>query len=219
MPGFDNFDDDVFVDDQSFARRRLIGDDAKIGGAEGLIGVDAARFYFVLQRFRKRRTRHQRALDRRDIAPGGRSRIEQDFEEIRRAAVADRAVGLDQLELRFGIAGPGRNDRAAERACGGIENEAARRQMIAEGVQHHVAGPKTRGEQRPRAAPRICGRRFRLEDRARGGEQSAERSDRRVDEPAEWRVCLVKGRQFGLAEYRQLCERGKVLDRTEIDAL
>jgi len=30
------------------------------------------------------------ALDRRDIAPGTRRQVEQDFEEIRRAAVSDR---------------------------------------------------------------------------------------------------------------------------------
>ena len=129
--------------------------DAEIGGAERLIGVDAARLDFVLQRFRKRRARHQRALDRGDIAAGAGRRIEQDFQEIRRAAIADRAIGLDQFELRFGIAGTGRDHRAAERARGGIEDEAARRQMIAEGVQHDIAGPEARGEQRPRAAPGI----------------------------------------------------------------
>jgi len=41
----------------------------EISGAERLIGIDAARFYLVLQRFRKCRAGNQRAPNRRDIAP------------------------------------------------------------------------------------------------------------------------------------------------------
>src|SRR5229473_1476292 len=86
-----------------------------------------------------------------------------------RAAVAHRAIRFDQLELRFGIAGTGRNHRAAERARGGIEDEAAGGQMIAECVQHHVARPEAGREQRPRTAPGIRVDRFGLENRARRG--------------------------------------------------
>ena len=60
----------------------------------------------VLQRFREGRAGHQRALDRGDVAAGGCRGIEQDLEEIRRAAIADRAIGLDQLELRSVLPGP-----------------------------------------------------------------------------------------------------------------
>ena len=45
-------------------------------------------------------------LDRGDIAPGACGGIEQDLKEVRRAATADRAISLDQYELRFGVAGP-----------------------------------------------------------------------------------------------------------------
>ena len=66
-----DFQDQVLVDDHAFARRGLKGNQAEIGGAERLIGIDAARFDLVLQRFRKRRARHQRALDRGDVAARG----------------------------------------------------------------------------------------------------------------------------------------------------
>ena len=155
-------------------------------------------FDFVLQRFRKRRAGNQRALDRGDIAAGAAGRVEQDLEEIRRAAVADRAIGLDQFELRLGIAGAGRDHRAAQRARRGIEDEAARRQMIAEGVQHHVAGPEARREQRPRAAPGIGMDGLGLEDRAGRGEQPSERAGEPGDEAAERRRGLVQGREVGL---------------------
>ena len=111
--GFDDFQNQVLVHGHALARPRLEGDHAKIGGAECLAGVDAARLHFFLQRFRKRRAGDQRALDRGYIAPAARSRVQQDLQEVRRAAIADRSVGLDQLELRVGVAGAGRNDRAA----------------------------------------------------------------------------------------------------------
>ena len=168
--------------------------EAEIGGAEGLVGVDAARLDLLLQRFRKGRARDQRALDRGDVAAGRGGGIEQDLQEVRRAAIADRPIGLDQLELRLGIAGAGRDHRAAERARGGIEDEAAGRQMIAEGVEHDVAGTEADGEQRPCAAPGIGLRAFRLEDRAGRGEQPRERAGRGRDEAAEGRRCLVQGR-------------------------
>ena len=59
-----DFQDEVLVENQAFARRGFESDQAEIGGAERLKGVDAARFHFVLQRFRKRRARNRRALDR-----------------------------------------------------------------------------------------------------------------------------------------------------------
>ena len=93
--------------------------------------------------------------ERGDVAARGGGRVEQDLEEVRRAAIGDRAEGLDELELLLGVAGPGRDDRAAERARGGIEDEAAGRQVIAEGVEHHVAGAEAGRVQRARAAPRI----------------------------------------------------------------
>ena len=38
-----DFQDQVLVDDHAFARRRFKGDHAEVGGAERLIGIDAAR--------------------------------------------------------------------------------------------------------------------------------------------------------------------------------
>ena len=113
------------------------------------------RFDLLLQRRRKRRAGNHRALDRGDVAVGGDGRIDQNLQEIGRAAIADRAIRFDQFELGFGIAGARRDDGAAERAGGGVEDEAAGRQVIAEGVQHDVARTKAGGKQRACAAPGI----------------------------------------------------------------
>src|SRR5581483_5480670 len=93
-------------------------------------------------------------------------RIDQDLQKVRRAAIADRVVSLDQFELRVEIAGTRWNDRATERARGSVENEAAGRDVIAESVQHDVARSKAGRKQRARAPPGIGVPCFRLEDRS-----------------------------------------------------
>ena len=214
-----DFHDQVLVDDHAVARRRLERDHAEVGGAERLIGIDAARLHFVLQRFRKRRAGYQRALDRGNVAPGACGGVEQDLQEIRRAAIADRAIGLDQLELLLGIAGAGRNHRAAQRPRRGVENEAAGRQMVAEGIEHDVAGPEARRKQRPRAAPGVGMDGLGLENRPRRGKQPPERSQGPGHEPAERRRGLVQGREFRLAQHRQARQRGAAGHGSGIDAL
>ena len=151
--------------------------------------------------------------------PGACGGVEQDLEEIRRAAVADRAIGLDQLELLLGIAGAGRNHRAAQRPRRGVEDEAAGRQMIAEGVEHDVAGPEAGRKQRPRAAPGVGMSGLGLEDRAGRGKQPPERPQRPRDEAAERRRGLVQGREFRLAQHRQARQRGPAGHGSRIDAL
>src|SRR5439155_98697 len=95
----------------------------------------------------------------------------------------------------------GRNHRASQRPRRGIEDEAAGRLMIAEGIEHHVAGPEARREQRTRPAPWVRMDRLGLEDRARRGEQPPERPQGPGHEPAEgWRG-LVQGREFRLAQH------------------
>ncbi len=201
--GPDDFQDQILADDHALARRGLKGDQPEIGGAERLIGIDAARSYFVLQRLRKRRAGHQRALDRGHIAAGARSRIEQDLEEIGGSAITDRAIGLDQLELRVGVAGAGRNYRATQRTGRAIEDEASRGQMIAEGVEHHVARAKPCREHRPRPAPGVGVSGLGLEDRAGRRKQPSKRAREARDKAAERRRGLVQGRQVGLAQHRQ----------------
>jgi len=148
-----------------------------------------------------------------------RAGVEQDLEEVRRAGIGRRAVGLDQVELLLGVAGAGRDHRAAERAGGGIEDEAARRQVIAEGVVHDVAAAETGGEQRARAVPRIGLGGFRLEDRAGRDEQVRERAGLDRDEAAEGQGGLLLRRQPRLAHHRQLRQRGAAGDRIGVDAL
>ena len=121
-----DLDDQVLVDDHAGARPGLIGDDADIGGRVGLVGVDAARGDVLLEGFREGGAGDQRLPDAGGIAAGFRCGIEEDLEEVRRAAIGDRPEGGDHLELLLGLAGPGRDDDAAERPGARIHHEAAR---------------------------------------------------------------------------------------------
>src|ERR1700726_96218 len=94
-----DFQNQIFVDYQTFVGGGLIGDQAQIGGTESLISINATRLDLVLQRLRKRRAGHQRTLDRRNIPAGARRRVEQDLEKVWRTGVGDRSVSLDQFEL------------------------------------------------------------------------------------------------------------------------
>src|ERR1700675_1230368 len=44
-----DFQDQILIDDHAIAGRRFKRDQTKIGGAERLIGIDAARSYLILQ--------------------------------------------------------------------------------------------------------------------------------------------------------------------------
>ena len=50
----DDLEDQILVHHEAVARLRFISDQAEIGGAERLIGLDAMRFDLLLQRRRKR---------------------------------------------------------------------------------------------------------------------------------------------------------------------
>jgi len=154
---------------------------AEIGGAERLIGIDAARFYLLLQRQRKRRADTSARLIE-DTSRRRSRRIEQDFQEIRSAAVADRPIGLDQFELASVLPGPAGDHGATERPGGSIEDEAAGRQMITEGVQDHVAGRKPAANSAARRARVAWWARAQRSDGR--GKQPPERSRKAVDEAA-----------------------------------
>ena len=91
--------------------------------------------------------------------------------------------------------------------------------MIAEGVQHDIAGAETGREQRPRAAPGIGVNGLGLEDRTGRGEQPSKRARKPGDEAAEGRGGLVQGREFRLAQHRQAGQRRPAGDAGGIDAL
>src|SRR4029077_10492705 len=101
-------------------------------------------------------------------------------------------VTCDQADWRVGIAGACRNHGAAERTRRRVEDEAAWRQVIAEGVEHDVAGPEADGEERTRAAPGIGKRAFGFEDGAGRGEQPRERAGGLGDEAAKRRRGLMQ---------------------------
>ncbi len=142
---------------------------------------------FLLEGFRKGRPRDDGLRQERDVAARGGRGIEHDLEEVRGADEGRGAVGLDQFELRLGVARPRRNHRAAEGAGGGVEHEPARRQVIAEGVEHDVAGPQAGRVQRARPPPWIGLAALRLVDRPGRGEEPAEGARRPGDEAAEGR--------------------------------
>jgi len=90
--------------------------------------------------------------------------------------------------------------------------------MIAEGVEHDVAGAEADGKERACAAPGVGVSAFRLEDGAGRGEEPRERAWGLGYEAAEGRIGLVQGREFRLAQHRQFCERGPAGDGCRVDS-
>ena len=112
--GAHDLDQHGLVDDHAFARLALVGDDAELGGGVALQHRDAARGEFLPQRGRQRRAGNEAAPERGGLA-GLLGGVEQDLQKVRRADIASRLEMRDRLELLLGIAGAGRDDRAAER--------------------------------------------------------------------------------------------------------
>ena len=216
--GPDDLDNKVFVDDQPVARRALVGDEAEIGRGIGLIRRNAAGGDVVLQRFRKRGAGHERFFERRRPAAPRFVSVEKDLQEIGRAAIGDGPKGRDHRELLLGAARSRRNDGAVEGARRRVHDEAGRHEVVAERVEHDVAGSKAGGIQRACASPRIRLPTFRLEDRPRRREEAAERGQRRRDQAAERRCRLLQARQIGLAQNRQGGKRAAARDLLRIDA-
>ena len=140
----------------------------------------------------------------RIFASGG---LDEDLQEVRRAAIGFRTIGLDQLELLLGIAGTCGNDRAAQGPRAGIHDEAARRQMIAEGVEHHVAPAKARCEQRAREPPVISRLALGLVDAARRREHAPQPTPLRGGEAAERPLGALQLAERRLAHHRKARER------------
>ncbi len=184
----------------------------EVGGRVQLIGVDATRPDLGLQRWRKRGAGNRRALERGRIALRCSRRIEQDLQEIRRAGVGRRSQVLDQVELLLGVAGSGRDHRATDRARAPVEDEAAGRQVVREGVEDHVASAHPGGIEPARRAPRILVATFGLVDRTGRREEAPEPIDRIRDETAKGRRRLLPRRQFRLSQHRQACQRGSGRD-------
>jgi hypothetical protein len=125
----------------------------------------------------------------------------------------------DRLDLLLGVADAGRDHRAAERLGAGVHDVPARRQVIGERVVHDIAGPKAGGVERPRGAPPVGVIALGFEDRPRGHQQAPQLAGRLQRQSAERRHRLLQGRQVGLAQDRQLGERGARGHRLGVDAL
>ena len=180
--GAHDLDDQLLVHHQPFARRGLVGDDAEVGGAVGLVGVDAAR---------RAGTRAPAAGTprRKRSAPLDRARshaqlvalLQDQLEERRRADVARRLQVGDHARLHLGLPDAAGNHRAAEVVQPGLEHRARGREVIRVAVEHHVAGAEAGREERARGAPEVRAAALGIVDRARARRRCA-----RAPRPA-WR--------------------------------
>jgi hypothetical protein len=93
----DDLKNQILVDHHALPRPGLECDQAQVRGAERLIGVDAARLDFLLQRSWKRCARHQRALDRGDVALGAIGCIPTELRRL--AADIQNAIKTMPAEL------------------------------------------------------------------------------------------------------------------------
>ena len=182
----------------------LIGDDADIGGAVALQDREPAAAEFAAQRRRQGFGRDQRLFQRGNVGALARRPVEQDLQKRRRADIADRLQIGDRPQLLLGLAGAGRDDRAAKRFGGALDHRAGRGQMVGKGVVHEIAGAKPGGKERPREAAVIGAPAFRLVDRSGRGEDAAQRRHRHRGKPAKRRVAPLQLDQLGFAGQRQI---------------
>ena len=106
----------------------------------------------------------------------------------------------------------------------GFHHRAGRCEVIAEGVVHQVAGPKTGCEDRARCAPIVARAAFRLVDRTGRGEDPQRAAAR---PPSDGRIAaehvlrtdgLLALEQLVLARDRQRGQRGAAVDDRRVDA-
>ncbi len=124
----------------------------------------------------------------------------------------------DRLDLHLGVADASRDRGAAERREPRLENEGAGREVIGEGIVHDIARPEAGGEERARHAVDVPVMALRLEDRPGRHQQAFHLAGRRDVEAAERRPLLLQRHEIGLAQERELRERGARGDGFRIDA-
>ena len=217
VPGMDQLENDPLVDHHAFAKlalraRALISDDADIRGAVALQHAEPAAAEFGAQRRRQGFRPDQRLLQRGNVAALARRAVEQDLEEGRRPDIADRPQIGDRAQLLLGLAGAGRDHRAAERLGAALDHRARRGQMIREGVVHEIAGAKPGGEEGPREAPVIRPPALRFVDRPGRHEDPSEGRYRRRRQAAKRRVLPLQLDQFGFAGQRQFGQAAPIDD-------
>src|SRR5690606_1668486 len=93
---------------------RLVSHYSEIGGAVALHGLDPAPAQFRTQRWWKRGSGDECALDARRITADLFRGVEKHLEEVRRAGVAAGLQAFDGFNLDLGVSGACRHHRAAQ---------------------------------------------------------------------------------------------------------
>jgi hypothetical protein len=143
--------------------------------------------------------------------------LEDRLEEIRCAGIAARAELRRGARLHLGVAGAGREDRAAEGARAALQHHPRGREVVGKAVVQQLAGAEPRGEQRAGEAPVVGGVGLRLVDRAGRGEDARQPRHGRGDHAAEgWCLRLARD-EVRLAREREARQRRGAIDRGRID--
>ena len=222
--GAHDLDDHAFVDHQALARAGLIGNQADIGRGVALVDRHAAFGEPVAQAGRKGLAADQALDQTAHVGAAFLRLLDQDAQEARGTQVALRAQFGDGLQLLLGLAGAGREHRAADSVRARFHDERTGRHVVAEGVVHQVAGAKACREQGTGGAPVVARRALRLIDRAGAGVQA--RHGGAVADGGKAAEGILAGRaaglltrqQLALARDRQARQRGARVDGRRIHA-
>ena len=115
------------------------------------------------------------------------------------------------MNLQFGIARPGRDHRGAASANRFIQQDARRRQVIHERIQHAVAAPNTDVLEWRQLRLRILRRRLGIVYRTRRDIDARQVVGVDSQESAEWRIGLMNLHQRILAQDRYLRQVSRAL--------
>ena len=222
-----DLDDHAFVEHQALARRGLVGDQAQVGGAVALVGLDAACAQQVAQRGGEGLAADRGLAQRGQRHAALVGLFQRDAQEAGRAGIGIGTQLGHRLQLQLGVAHAAGKDRAADGVRAAFHHRAGRRQVVAEAVVHQVAGAKAGGEQRAAEAPVVGAGAFGFVDRAGRLEHAPRRARRALRAPADGGEAaegvagaagLLALEQFVLARHRQLRQRAARADGGGIDA-
>ncbi len=215
--GPDDLEDHLLVDDEALARGRLVGDDAQVRRAVGLVGVDPARAHEFAHRRQERLARDERPPDRGGVHAQLVALLEDELEERRRAHVARGPQVRDHARLHLGLPDAARDHRAAHAVQSGLEHAAGGREVVRVAVEDDVARAEARGEQAARGAPEVGAAALRVVDRPGRDEDARQARGRRRVEAAEGQLRPLHVHERGLARDRKPRQRGARADGRRVD--
>ena len=174
VPGPHDLDDHALVEHQALARRGLVGDEAEVGGAVALVGVDAARARASRAAPAETPRRRPSAFFSDGSATPSSSAFSSDAASGSSACrCSRRAAGRPSPGPACSVwPVPAGKDGAADRVRAGLHHRAGGREVIAEAVVDQVAGAKAGGEQRARPCASSRAARLRARRSARASEHA-----------------------------------------------